>query len=79
MTDPPTLAPPGPVKVNVDVVMVAGFIALLNVALIMALLPQTPVLAGVTRLTEGIAIPFLSESPHPVMVPTSRSAVSQIL
>jgi H+/gluconate symporter-like permease len=66
--------------------MVAGFIALLNVALIMAVVEQRPVLpfAGVTRITVGgvvggVAIAFLSGSPHPVVIPTSRSAVNQIL
>jgi hypothetical protein len=79
VTDPPTLAPPGPINVNVEVVIVAGFIALLNVALIMAVLPQTPVVAGVTRMTEGVAIPFLSESPHPATKLSKRSTVIQIL
>ena len=66
--------------------MLAGFIALLNVALVIAVVEQSPVLpfAGVTRVTvgevvEAVAIAFLSGSPHPVMVLSSRSAVNQIV
>jgi hypothetical protein len=52
----------------------------------MAVVEQRPVLpfAGVTRVTVGgvvggVAIAFLSGSPHPLVIPTSRSAVNQIL
>ena len=86
VTEPATLAPPVPDKVNVDVLMVAGFIALLKVALIMAVPGQIPVLpfAGVTRTTEGgvvgeVATAFLSGSPQPAIKPSSRRAVRQIL
>jgi hypothetical protein len=72
--------------VNVAVVMVAGFIALLNVALMMAVLAQTPVLpfAGVTRVTVGGELevetsPFLSGSLHPEAKLSRRSAMIQIL
>lgn len=55
VTCPATLAPPGPVTVNVDLLIVAGFIALLKVALTMVLLGQTATLpsAGVTDVTVG--------------------------
>ena len=66
--------------------MVAGFIALLKVALIMAVLGHTPALpfGGVTRITVGgvvggVASPFLSGSLHPMAKLTNRSAVNQIL
>src|SRR5476649_69427 len=65
--------------------MVAGFIALLKVALIMAELGHTPAVAlgGVTRITVGGVVgpttPFLSGSPHPATKLSSRSAVNQIL
>jgi hypothetical protein len=65
--------------------IVAGFIALLKVALMMTpLLGQTPVEAfsGVTESTVGgvvgapgfPAFPFLSESPHPATKAASRNA-----
>jgi hypothetical protein len=80
------LAPPGPFKVNVEVVMVAGFIALLNVALMMAVVEQRPVLpfAGVTRITVGgvvggVASAFLSGSPHPARKLRKRSTMIQII
>jgi hypothetical protein len=59
---------------------------LLNVALMMAVLEQTPVLplAGVTRTTVGALVEdeagaFLSGSPHPEAKPISRTAVIKIL
>ena len=86
MTAPGTLAEPGPVKVNVEVLMVAGFIALLNVALIMAVPGHTPALpfGGVTETTVGAVVgeeatPFLSGSPHPTAKLSNRRAVNQIL
>src|SRR5436305_8594667 len=68
--------------------MVAGFIALLNVALIMAVLGQTPTLpfSGVTEVTVGgvpgepAAAAFcLSGSLHPMAKMRSRNAVNRIL
>src|SRR5580704_1730431 len=49
------LAPPVPVKVNVVVLMVAGFIAVLNVAVMTALLGHVVAepLGGVTAVTVG--------------------------
>jgi hypothetical protein len=90
VTAPFTLAPPGPVKVKVVVLTVAGFIALLKVALmIIPLFGQTPVEAfsGVTEITVGgvvgapgfPAFPFLSESLHPATRAASRKAEIQVL
>jgi hypothetical protein len=70
--------------------IVAGFMALLKVALMTTpLLGQTPVEAfsGVTESTVGgvvgavavPAFPFLSESPHPAPRAASRNAEIQIL
>jgi hypothetical protein len=73
VTVPDTLAPPK-VKVNVVVLIVAGFIALLNVAVIGgALLGQRRVPFGVTEGTVGgvkgeAALPILSASPHPAII-----------
>jgi hypothetical protein len=82
----PVTAPPGPVKVNEEVLIVAGFIALLNVALITAMLGQTRVkpFVGVTETTVGAVrglpgLPPLSESPHPAAKTASRNAEIQIL
>ena len=49
------LTPPGPVKVKVVVLMVAGFIAVLKVAVMTAVLGQVTVerLGGVTEVTVG--------------------------
>jgi hypothetical protein len=65
--------------------IVAGFIALLNVAVISPLLGQTPVepASGVTAVTvggvrEGGGPPLLeSGSPHPVIPTVNRNAVIQ--
>jgi hypothetical protein len=88
VTVPDTLAPPA-VKVNVfapaEVLIVAGFIALLNVAVIMgALLGQTRVPFGVTESTVGAAVgevgpPPTSGSPHPAITTANRNAGIQIL
>src|SRR5436309_5644263 len=83
----PSTLPPGPAKVKVGLLMVAGFMSLLKVALIMAVLGQTPTLplSGVTRTTVGgvagdeAATPFLSGSPHPAVKMSNRSAANQIL
>jgi hypothetical protein len=85
---PDTLAPPA-VKVKVfapaEVLIVAGFIALLNVAVIMgALLGQTRVPFGVTESTVGAAVgevapPPTSGSPHPAIATANRNAGIQIL
>jgi hypothetical protein len=55
---PATLAPPVPVNVNVEALIVAEFIALLNVALTTAVLGQVVKLpfGGVTTVTEGGAV-----------------------
>jgi hypothetical protein len=67
--------------VKVEVFNVAGFIGLLNVALMIELFGQTPVLAvgGVTAVTVGgaIGLPgliamFASGSPHPAIT-TNRA------
>jgi len=85
-TVPDTL-PLGPLKVNVVVLIVAGFIALLNVAVIIAMLGQTTALpfGGVTVVTAGgvkgeVAPPIiLSGSLHPAMTTANRNAGIQIL
>ena len=69
--------------------MVAGFIALLNLALIMAVLGHTgtPLFGGVTKVIVGgvsgspgfPALAFLSKSPHPTAKLSSRSAVKQVV
>jgi hypothetical protein len=78
----------GPVKVNVVVLIVAGFIALLNVAVIRgALLGQRRVPFGVTESAVGGVsgspappVPaFLSGSLHPIAKTASRNAEIQIL
>jgi hypothetical protein len=69
------------------VLIVPGFIALLNVAVITATLGQTRVepFGGVTEVTVGgvrglPALPgFLSGSPHPATKAASRNAEIQIL
>jgi hypothetical protein len=71
--------------VNVVVLIVAGFIALLNVAVISPLLGQTPVepASGVSAITvggvrEGGGPPLLeSGSPHPVIPMANSNAVIQ--
>jgi hypothetical protein len=88
VTDPGTLVPPA-VKVNVVVSIVAGFIALLNVAVITTGVGQTRVepAAGVTEVTVGgvsgspgfPAFAFLSESPHPATRAAARNAEIQML
>jgi len=87
-TDPDTLDPPGPAKVNVVAgeLIVAGFIALLNVA-VTGVVRQAPVepSGGVTEVTVGgvkgeVAPPvLLSESLHPAIATASRNAGIQIL
>ena len=86
-TVPDTLAPLGPAKVNVAVLIVKGFIALLNVAVITGVLGQTTAepVGGVTEVTAGgvkgeVAPPVLvSESPQPTIKTTNRNAGIQIL
>src|SRR3984893_679633 len=83
------LVPPGPAKVNVVVLSVAGFIALLNVAVMTAVVGQMRVEAfgGVSLVTVGgvvgapaFAAPeFLSMSPHPATRTASSNAKIQIL
>jgi len=78
----PATLPLGAVKVNVAAVIVAGFIALLNVAVTTGVLGQTTVepTGGVTEVTVGgvkgeVAPPvLLSESPHPATRTASRNA-----
>jgi hypothetical protein len=83
----PATLPLGAVKVNVAGLIVAGFIALLNVAVITARLGQTRVepSGGVTEVTVGgvKGLPgfpgFLSASPHPTITTADRNAAIQIL
>jgi hypothetical protein len=83
----PVTLPLGPLKRNVLVLIVAGFIALLNVAVITATLGQTRVepSGGVTEVTvggvRGLPGPAgaLSGSPHPATKAASRNAEIQIL
>jgi hypothetical protein len=73
----------------VVVLIVAGFMGLLNAALIMAVLGQTSVepSGGVSEVTVGAvrgapgfpAPAFLSESPQPAMKTANRNAGIQIL
>lgn len=86
-TVPDTLAPLGPAKVNVAVLIVKGFIALLNVAVITGVLGQTTAepVGGVTEVTPGgvkgeVAPPvLLSASPQPAIRTANRNAGIQIL
>ena len=70
---------------KVEVVIVAGFIALLNVALIMATPGQTPTspFAGVARVTVGGVKfefpPFLSGSLQPVATIKRRNTANKRL
>jgi hypothetical protein len=87
-TVPDTL-PLGPLKVNVVVLIVAGFIALLNVAVIIAMLGQTTELpfGGVTVVTvggvkgsPGFPVPALLPEPqHPAITTVNRKVGIQIL
>jgi len=91
VTAPATLVPPGPLNVKVEALMVAGFMALLNTAVISTglALGQTPTLpsGGVTKITVGgvrgapgfDALEFLSGSPHPAKTTANRNAGIQIL
>ena len=72
-----------PVKVNVEALSVAGFIALLNVALTMAVLEQTlgEASSGVTDVAVGkvngsVGFPAAAffSSPHPVIATVNRNA-----
>jgi hypothetical protein len=73
----------------VVLLMVAGFMGLLNVALMMAVLGHTAglPLTGVSEVTVGAvrgapgfpAPAFLSESPQPAMTAANRNAGIQIL
>ena len=79
----PDTVPPLEVKVNVAALIVIGFIALLNVAVITALLGQSPfgrVTDTVGRVNGEVAPPvLLSGSPHPAITTASRNAGIQIL
>jgi hypothetical protein len=68
--------------------MVAGFISLLNVALMMAVVEQTPIspFDGVTTVTMGAVVeaaeaqqPGLFGSPHPAAKMSKKSDVNHIL
>jgi hypothetical protein len=86
-TCPGTLAP-REVKINVELLIVAGFIALLNVAVITVEANEATVepSGGVTELTLGgvsgspgfPAFAFLSKSAHPATKATNRSATNDI-
>jgi hypothetical protein len=93
-TVPATLAPVGSAKVNVAVLIVRGFIALLNVAVIAGValgqttvepgvgvggvVEEAPSTVGAARGLLGLGAP-LSESPHPAITTASRNAGIQIL
>lgn len=91
VTAPATLAAPGPPNVKVEVLIVAGFIALLNTAVITTglALGQTPTLpsGGVTKVTvggvrgsPGFPVPGLLLVPqHPANTMASRNAGFEIL
>jgi hypothetical protein len=84
-----TFAALAPVNVNVELVIVAGFIALLNVAVMSTVLGHTKSEAsgGVTEVTAGgvrgsVGLPaptFLSASPHPAIARIDKIAEIQIL
>jgi len=83
---PLTLTPPGEGNVNVEALLVAGFMASLNVALIITAFGQTPVapLEGVGRVTvggtvAGLMAPFTSESPHPIVRLINKMARKQMM
>jgi hypothetical protein len=81
VTTPATGVVPGPVKVKVVSVIVAGFIATLKVAVTGAL-GHTPVAAarGATGLTIGVANSGLApELQQPVLKMSSRNAINPIL
>src|SRR5437868_14691617 len=82
MFDPPAF------KVKVEVLMVAGFIALLKVAVTTGVLGQTRVepAGGVTAITvgglvglPGPALAFLSGSPHPATTKAISDARTRLL
>jgi len=85
----PVTLPLGALKVNVVVLIVAGFIALLNVAVIIATLGQTMELpfGGVTVVTvggvrgsPGFPVPALLPEPqHPAITTVNRNARIQVL
>jgi hypothetical protein len=82
----PTTGPPGPVKVNVAVLSVLGFIALVNVAVITTVLGQRTAepSSGVTEVTVGgvrgsLGPLALSVSPHPTSAAAKKNAGIQIL
>lgn len=85
VTDPETFAPPA-LTVKVDTLIVAGFMVLLKVAVITAVLGQMSVapVVGVTEITVGAATgslgatAFLSGSPHPERLSDNASAINQI-
>ena len=73
---------------KVEILIVAGFIGLLNVALIMAVVEQTlgEASSGVTEVTvggvngsPGFPAPAFLSSPHPVITTANRNAETKIL
>jgi hypothetical protein len=68
----PATGPPGPATVNVALVSVAGFMAMLNVALI-GVFTDTFVapLAGIVDTTDGTVT---TSCPHPVIKTANRAA-----
>jgi hypothetical protein len=74
---PGTAAPPGPVTINVAEVSVAGFIAVLKIAL-MGVFTATFVapLAGIVETTAG---PVTTSSPHPAMKVAIRATSKQLI
>jgi hypothetical protein len=89
VTCPETFVEPGPVNVKVALLIVAGFIALLNVAVMRSVFGQTRVDAssGVTDVTVGgvkgsVGLPvpaFLSGSPQPDITMNNKNSGIQIL
>jgi hypothetical protein len=78
VTEPVTGVPPGPVTVNVEVFIVAAFMALLKVA-VMTCETRTPLapFAGTVVITAGLETGICSR-PHPTISPVSRNAVTRI-
>ena len=86
MTVPATGVAPGPVTVKVVALIVAGFIALLNVVVITVVLAEATVepFSGLTEVTLGEVrgLPGLSTSPflpeHPATKAANRNATNDI-
>src|SRR5580704_6034847 len=74
---PVTAVPPGPVTLNVAAVIVAGFIAVLKVALMVVVMATfVAPLAGMVDTTVG---PVATSSPHPAMKMTIRATSKHLI